>query len=187
VSVTALAVSMPRLELTAATALSARADVADKARFGEILRATIPEAWPPPLLADVQEYFAAQLEKGAAVPGWWNWYAVLKTEQTLVGTGGFAGQPDSEGTVTLGYSVVPGFEGQGYATELVSGLLAWFAASKRGARVHATTFERHYASVRVLEKNGFVLRGVSSEDESASDADRQGRGRLMLFVRTLTG
>ena len=44
-------------------------------------------------------------------------------------------------------------------------------------------FQRHFASIRVLEKNGFVCRGLSSEDAAASEADRQGRGRLMLFVR----
>jgi len=187
-----LCIATPRLDLVAATATLARADASDRPRFAALLQSEIPASWPPAVLADVQEYFADQLEKGFALPGWWSWYGLKKqagegpgqrTGHVLIGSAGFAGQPDSEGTVTLGYSITPGFEGQGYATEMVAGLLRWVAASGRVRRVYATTFERHGGSVRVLEKNGFVCRGVSSEDQAASDEDRQGRGKLMLFVR----
>ncbi len=86
------------------------------------------------------------------------------------------------GTVTLGYAVLPGFEGRGCATELAGGLVQW-AFNAGAKRIFATTFERHDASVRVLEKNGFVCEGVSSEEAAAAESDRQGRGRLMLFAR----
>jgi ribosomal-protein-alanine N-acetyltransferase len=178
-----LTIATGRLDLVAATVLLARADASDRLDFAARLQAEIPPSWPPRVLADVQEYFASQLEKGFAIPGWWSWYAVERANRTLVGSGGLAGQPDSEGTVTLGYSIAAGFEGRGYATEMVAGLLQWITATGRVKRVHATTFERHIGSVRVLEKNGFSCRGVSSEDAAASDGDRQRRGRLMLFVR----
>ena len=162
----------------------ARADMDDRRRFGELLGAAIPEAWPPEVMRDVQELFATQLETGKVLPGWWHWYAMLKDKsaRVLVGSAGFAGAPDDEGTVTLGYSVLEAYAGQGLASEMVAGLVTWCAPF--AARVHATTFERHYASARVLEKNGFIRGGVSAEDAGA-DADRHGRGRLMLFVRTL--
>jgi len=70
---------------------------------------------------------------------------------------------------------------------MVAGLLEWASDTRRVKRVHATTFERHVASVRVLEKNRFSCTGASSEDAAASERDRQGRGRLMLFVRQLGG
>ncbi len=136
-------------------------------------------------MADVQEYFAAQLESGAVQPDWWAWYAVQQSPRVLIGSGGFNGAPDSEGTVTLGYGVIPEAEGKGYASEIAGGLVAWAEAQGGVKRIHATTFERHHASVRILEKNGFVCKGVSSEDAAASEDDRQGRGRLMLFVRAL--
>ena len=137
------------------------------------------------MLADVQDYFASQLEKGAAVPGWWCWYAIQKSPRVLIGSAGFTGPPDDQGTVTMGYSVTPGFEGLGYASEMAAGLIGWLLTSDQVKRVHATTFERHFASIRVLEKTGFECRGVSSEDAAASDDDRQGRGTLMLFVREM--
>ena len=183
-----LNISTPRLDLIAATALLARADASDRARFADLLGAVIPPGWPPEVMADVQEHFADQLEKGFAVPGWWSWYGVLRKAgggRVLIGNAGLAGQPDSEGSVTMGYSVVDGHEGAGYASEMVAGLLQWMTASGRVKRVLATTFERHFASIRVLEKNGFAWKGVSSEDAAAADTDRQGRGALMLFVREL--
>ncbi len=180
-----LAISTARLNLLAATATLARADISDPPRFAALLQSHVPLGWPPAAMADVQEYFADQLEKGFALPGWWNWYALARDSRVLVGTGGLAGQPDSEGTVTLGYSIVPEYEGQGYASEMVEGLLQWMAGTRRVRRVHATTFERHFGSARVLEKTGFICKGVSSEDAGASDADRQGRGRLMLFVKEM--
>lgn len=136
-------------------------------------------------MADVQEYFAARLEAGAAQPGWWCWYAVQESPRLLIGSGGLAGAPDSEGTVTLGYGVIPSAEGKGYASEIAAGLIAWMQAQGGVKRIHATTFERHYASVRILEKNGFACKGVSSEDAAASPEDRRDRGRLMLFVREI--
>jgi RimJ/RimL family protein N-acetyltransferase len=177
--------STPRLDVIAGTATIARADASDRARFSTLLDAVIPASWPPSTMADVQEYFAEQLEKGLALPGWWSWYAVLHAPRTLVACGGFMAQPDDQGTVTLGYSVTEGYERQGYATELTAGLLQWLAGTGRVKRVHATTFERHYGSIRVMEKNGFECRGVSSEDAAASEDDRQGRGSLMLFVREM--
>ena len=177
--------STPRLELVAASATMARADASDRPRFAALLEAAIPASWPPSTLADVQEYFADQLEMGFAVPGWWSWYALLHTPRTLVGSGGFMSQPDDQGTVTMGYSMTEGYEGQGYATEFVGGLLRWLAETGRVKRVHATTFERHYASIKVMERNGFVRKGVSSEDAAASEDDRQGRGLLMLFVKEI--
>jgi len=182
-----LRIETPRLELIAATATLARADASDRPRFAALLQCKIPPSWPPSVLADVQEYFAEQLEKGFALPGWWSWYALERATdgagRVLIASAGFAGQPDAEGTVTLGYSVAPGYEGRRYATELVAGLLGWTAFTGQVRRVFATTFERHIASVRVLEKNGFICRGISSEDAGASDEDRQGRGKLMLFAR----
>jgi ribosomal-protein-alanine N-acetyltransferase len=176
-------ISTPRLEMIAATATLARAGVCDRARFAAILGVKIPAAWPPDVLADVQEYVAQQLEKGAAVPGWWHWYAVTASPRVLIGSGGFTAQPDDIGTVTLGYSIAPGYEGQGYCSEMVEGLVTWAQDSGRVKRIHATTFARHYASVRVLVKNGFTCRGISAEDAGAAESERQGRGPLMLFVR----
>lgn len=180
-----LRISTPRLELVAATAELARADADDRPRLAALLSCRVPDSWPPAVIADVLAYFAKQLEDGVVLPGWQNWYATVRDSRTLVGGAGFMGPPNAEGIVTLGYSVAEGFERMGYATEVVGGLVRWLADTGHVKQVFATTFERHHASVRVLEKNGFTCRGVSSEDPAASEDDRRGRGTLMLFTREI--
>jgi [ribosomal protein S5]-alanine N-acetyltransferase len=174
-----------RLTLVAATAELARADAGDHNRFSALIGADLPEAWPPEVMRDAQDFFARKLESGVP-PGWWHWYALLKGpgRPIVIGTAGFAGPPNSEGIVTLGYSVLDAFAGCGYATEMVMGILQWLAAAGGVKHVYATTFEQHHPSVRVLMRSGFVCKGVSSED-AAADSDRHGRGRLMLFVREM--
>jgi RimJ/RimL family protein N-acetyltransferase len=105
-------------------------------------------------MKDAQEPFAQALESGATTPGWGGWYIV--GDRTLRGTVGFYGDPDAQGAVMIGYGIVPECEGQGIASEALAGVLAWAAATGRVTRMRATTFERHWASIRVLEKNGFV-------------------------------
>lgn len=152
-----------------------------------MLGANVTAEWPIEVMADVQEHFADMLERGIAEPGWLMWYLLGQVPgreaRRLVGVVGHYGNPTPDGWATLGYGICPADEGRGFASEAVGGLLNWGRKAVALAGWRATTFERHVASVRVLEKNGFRCAGVSPEDGAASDADRQGRGRLMLWER----
>lgn len=53
-------------------------------------------------------------------------------------------------------------------------LINWVMSHPYVVRVDATTFERHTASIKILEKCGFECRGVSPEDHKAAESDRQG-------------
>jgi [ribosomal protein S5]-alanine N-acetyltransferase len=172
-------VNTQRLTLIAATAEIARADVADRSRFGELLDAAIPPSWPTRDMKDVQELLAGMLERGEMEPGFGPWYVVMNG--ALSGSLGSFGTPDTDGAVTIGCGIVPELEGRGVATEALGGLIDWLQKTGRVRTIRATTFERHFASVRILQKNGFACRGVSPEDASAAEADRQGRGRLMIW------
>jgi len=136
-------------------------------------------------MADVQDYFADLLERGVAAPGWLMWYLLAGEvgRRRLLGVVGHYGEPDPDGWTTVGYAICPDDEGLGFASEALTGLIGWGQRTGRLTGWRATTFERHHASVRVLEKNGFACLGVSSEDGDAAEADRQGRGRLMIWER----
>jgi len=56
--------------------------------------------------------------------------------------------------------------GCGYATEAVRALVAWALGQDGVARVTARCDPENTASVRVLEKTGFVRTGVDGELES---------------------
>ena len=139
-----------------------------------------------------------RLEAEPDLPGWWAWYIVLRGDiaadavehsarsagpaaDLLIGGAGFGGRPDADGATATGYGLLDAFHGQGYATEALKALVAWaFDPVRPEARLlFATTFERHFASVRVLEKVGFACGGESAD--AVDERDRQGRGRLMRF------
>ena len=71
--------------------------------------------------------------------------------------------PSDDGTVETGYSILEEHQGNGYGTELVRALVRWALADTRVARVVAETFPDMTPSRRVLEKNGFKMRGQASE------------------------
>ena len=98
----------------------------------------------------------------AGVPGerevaYGSYLLVLRSSGLVVGSAGFYGPPDQDGTVLLGYGLVPEARGQGLATEAVGGLVALVRRDPRVRRVLAETDPGNAASRRVLEKAGFTL------------------------------
>ncbi len=157
-----------RLQLIAANLTHLEAELEAPGALAALLDAHVPASWPPGQYdRDAMLFFRTQLiEGGPAVVGWYGWYAVREAiagARELVGNGGFFGPPDAAGTAEVGYSMAPEFTGEGLATELVGGLLKQAFADARVRRVRARTTEENVASVRVLEKNGFVNAGVDPE------------------------
>ncbi len=80
----------------------------------------------------------------------WGAHSVLLREPpTLVGWGGFKGQPVA-GSVEIGYAVAPDYEGRGIASAAVALLLEKAAASGDVELVTAHTLPESSASTRVL-------------------------------------
>lgn len=67
-------------------------------------------------------------------------------------------------SATLGYSLADAAWGHGFATEAAGALLHWAFDALDVNRVQAETDTRNLASIRVLEKLGFVLEGTLRED-----------------------
>lgn len=70
-----------------------------------------------------------------------------------IGGLGFNRTPDAEGTVTIGYALIPGARGQGYASEALRALLD-FAWSKGVALVQADADLDNAASQHVMRAAG---------------------------------
>ncbi len=162
-------VTTDRLELIAGTVDLARAEVRDRSEFSRLLDAHVPDQWPPPLEnANTMALNLRRLEEAPDQVGWWTWYLVLRKDATggwfLIGSAGFKGQPTSDGTVEIGYSVPQEAQGRGYATEAVKGLLSWAFAHPDVSRVIAETLPEITPSIRVLEKSGLVNIGEGSQE-----------------------
>lgn len=85
-----------------------------------------------------------------------------RVDGVAIGGIGFAGPPDAQGVVELGYGLVAGVRGHGYATEAVLGMLevALLAGAKR---VVAETRADNVPSRMVLLKSGFTPIGPVDE------------------------
>lgn len=79
---------------------------------------------------------------------------VRREDERVVGEIGFVAPPE-HGAVMIGYAIVPGARGQGFATEAVEELTAWAIAQPEVDEVHAQTLHDNEASVRVLLRAGF--------------------------------
>jgi len=158
----------PRLQLTPATIASLEAELRhDYAALAGLLSVTVSSAWPPDLYDDdACRYSLNKLRGSPEHADWWTWYILLRQpgrKPDLVGVGGFKGPPKM-GVVEIGYGVVKNFQRQGYATEAAAGLVRWAQAHPQISMVVAHTLPELTASIRVLEKNGFVQRGTPEEE-----------------------
>jgi RimJ/RimL family protein N-acetyltransferase len=123
-------------------------------------RWSAPEVLPPFVAA-------IQLQRLQAGEDWY-WCAgrVFVDPQAgqAVGSGTFKTSPDA-GTLEIGYGVAAPFTGRGCATRGVSLLLAEAFARPEIQAVTAETSVDNSASIRVLEKNGFVPTGRREDPE----------------------
>lgn len=144
------------MRLVPATAKLARMEVVDRARFAEDLGAVVPEDWPPELARDAIEWFAQQLEADPGRVGWMGWYGVmLDSGDPVLGMGaGFLGPPQ-EGTIEVGYSVLPSFQRKRYATEMVGAIVDWALSHPEVRTVYAEVDATNEPSLRLLQRLGF--------------------------------
>jgi RimJ/RimL family protein N-acetyltransferase len=157
-----------RLTLIASTAEHHTAELESKAALGELLDVEIPGSWPPGEYdCNAIEFFRKQLLTDPEKLGWYSWYAILTGNEIqpdiAIGAGGYTGTANSEGTIEIGYSILPEYRYKGYATELVSALVKRALNYGEVKRIIAHTTEENSASIKVLGKCGFILNGPGPE------------------------
>ncbi|MEA2285039.1 MAG: hypothetical protein QOJ21_1082 [Solirubrobacteraceae bacterium] len=117
---------------------------------------------PPPLVASLQRVI-----DDPDGPVWFGpFYAyviVRRSDGLAVGDAGFFGAPGADGEVEIGYALVSRARGGGLAGEAVA-LLADWALSQPGVRAVTARVEAgNAASVRLLDRLGFVADGRSEQ------------------------
>ena len=140
-----------------------------------LLEAEVPSSWPPGEYDRFAiAYFRDRLiDGGEAVVPWYVWYAIRPAEPgtpaTLVACGGYFGPPSADGTVEIGYSVVPEWRRHGYATELVQALIARAFAAPEVRRILAEADVENVASIGVLTRCGFRRVGTGTRASLSID------------------
>ena len=138
------------------------AAIEDERRLGELLQAQIAAEW-----AGFPDTLPALLEARRRDPDgtWGTMLFLLDEPRTLIGMGGYKGEPDQHGVVEIGYAIAPDYQGRGLATRSARMLLQRAFADERVLAVEAQTLGRPSPSTRVLEKVGMQRVGESHDDE----------------------
>jgi RimJ/RimL family protein N-acetyltransferase len=84
-----------------------------------------------------------------------SWFVVARESGEVIGTIGFFGPPDADGTLMVGYGLVASARQRGYATEALRALVGYGLAGPAVVRIVADPDLDNLASHRVLEKAGF--------------------------------
>ena len=117
--------------------------------------------------ADVLKAAYSEMLEGALThPDQWEWYAVWMIELkdgTHIGELCFKGI-DESGSTEIGYGVGEDYQGYGYATEAVSAVADWALRQNAINCVTAEVDKENIASVKVLEKSGFIPTGEIGEE-----------------------
>ncbi len=148
-----------RLQLIPFTLEFKRAALNDRARLVEMLGVFVPEHWPQPDMAEALPFFIEQMEKAPNEPVW-DWIAIHRMDQAVIGGIGFHGRPDEDGVVEVGYDVVPTYRKQGYATEMARRLISWSFQEAGIKVVTASCLDDNVGSIKVLENVGMRRLGA---------------------------
>lgn len=117
------------------------------------------------VLAFVHETEALRRMTGES-PTWGGYLGVDDATREVVGCASFAGAPDEEGVVEIGYRTFPPFEGRGVATAMAAAMVDVALADARVRVVRAHTVARPNASASLLARLGFAHVGdVFDPDE----------------------
>jgi len=85
------------------------------------------------------------------------WIIIEKSKMAIIGGVCFHGEPNEKGEVEIGYGTDLEFRNKGYMTETITGLVKWTQKNIKVRSIIAETEDTNVSSIRVLEKNGFIL------------------------------
>lgn len=98
------------------------------------------------------EMYLKELKEDPSVLGWGVWFIIDKQTNKIVGDMGFKGKPNDEGSVEVGYGIMPSEQNKGYATEALRCIVEWAFRSDSVNKIVAECLEDNIPSIKVLEK-----------------------------------
>lgn len=138
----------------------ARDDVTAFTHYRKLPAVARFQDWPMPYTRDLAHELVDEMERlGGPTPGEWVQLAI-DDDNGMVGD--VAVWLDDDDTLAMiGYTLDPRYQGRGYATEAVSGVIDWLFRRRRVHRIAATIDPRNLTSARVLERCGFEYVGTA--------------------------
>ncbi|OUL30202.1 GNAT family N-acetyltransferase [Nostoc sp. 106C] len=150
-----LHITTPRLELLPCSLEVTQAVITqNKSQVEKLLEVTVPDDWYAGQVLNFFPRYAQMLIEEPSDLGWGVWLMIHASDCSLIGDLGFGGKPDAQGTVELGYEVLPKYRNQGYAFEAVQALVNFAFTQPELKRIIAHSPQDIMASCRILEKLG---------------------------------
>ena len=115
---------------------------------------------------ELRTAYSEMLENCLKYPDKWEWYAMWVIELhdgTYIGGLCFKGL-SSDGVAEIGYGILEEYQNRGYGTEAVKAISGWAFKNPNLNAIEAETDPDNKASIRVLEKSGFITNGKFGEE-----------------------
>lgn len=103
------------------------------------------------------QYALDKQTESADERNWWTYFPIHKLDNKLIGSGGYKGQPATDGSVEIGYEITPEYRKRGLATEMAKGLIENALKDIRVKFIIAHTLGEENPSTSVLQKCGFEI------------------------------
>ncbi len=94
---------------------------------------------------------------------WIGYFASIDGTE-IVGTAGYKGKP-RDGRIEVAYGTFKEYEGKGIGTEICRQLVLLALQADPDVKITARTMQDGYASMKILEKNGFQCLGIVHDEE----------------------
>lgn len=138
--------------------------IAGDKNLAEILGVKVQNDWTI-FGTEVLQYSHDRLSESKDETGWWTYFPIHKQDNTLIGSGGYKGQPTPEGAVELGYEIAAVYRNRGFATEMTKGLIENAFKDNRVKSIIAHTLGLENPSTKVLKKCGFEKTGEINDPD----------------------
>jgi [ribosomal protein S5]-alanine N-acetyltransferase len=116
---------------------------------------TVPDDWTE-FGEPAFRWTQTRLQEFPAEAPWYTYLPILRAEHRLVGSGGFTGKPNAQGSVEIGYEIAPTHRQRGLATELARALVTHAFSHPEVNAVTAHTLAEENPSTRVLLNCGLA-------------------------------
>ena len=113
------------------------------------------QSFEPGSLEDVEAFIAGLQSNAFDPPGSWFQFAIrIRESGSLIGDLGTHFMAYDPRQVEIGFTLAPAYQGRGFATEAVSGILSYLLGPAQKHRVFASVDPRNAPSIALLERVG---------------------------------
>ena len=112
--------------------------------------------WPDAAELETLPKILKNLELVNEPTGFESWMIIVKLGMKIIGSTGFKGVPNEEGSIDIGYGIISQEQKKGYAIEAATALAGWAFKKTEVKRITARCVIKNTNSARLLNKMKFI-------------------------------